>query len=239
MRRLCVLLVFSIITGLILSIGITAAQDGGLPSDGEVPGKPLQYLQQQINELKAQLDEIQLLPGPPGEPGEPGPPGEGAIRVYDSSEPPQFVGILVGIYPTGYKASEIYREVTGSFTVYIPDLGKFIELNRTGEVVTSRFRFEYLYYKVDECDDSQGIYAIPHPWDEVVDSAFISAHLFVTDEGLIWSYYMVGALENVWLESNHSATICDNNPGEFSDAYSLTEVTLPFTLPLVPPLSFQ
>lgn len=168
------------------------------------------------------------------------PPVTGGIKVFDSSEPSQFVGILVGIYPTGYKASEIYREVEGSFTVYIPDLGKFIELNRTGEIITTRFRFEYVYYTDDGCNGTGESYAIPHPWDEVVDSAFISAHRFyIPEEGNTWTYYTVGGQVEVNLESSHDGSSCDNTPTGLVDAFTLTEVTLPFTLPLTPPLSFQ
>jgi hypothetical protein len=37
------------------------AQDVKLTADGKVPGQPFQNLQNQIDELEAQLDAIQLL----------------------------------------------------------------------------------------------------------------------------------------------------------------------------------
>jgi hypothetical protein len=45
-------------------------------------GTPFQELQRQIDQLKTQLQNIQLTPGPPGPAG---PAGEGAIKVYDAS----------------------------------------------------------------------------------------------------------------------------------------------------------
>jgi len=43
--------------------------------DGKAQGQPFQYLQQQINDLKAQIAAIQSTPGPAGPPGPQGPPG--------------------------------------------------------------------------------------------------------------------------------------------------------------------
>ena len=177
---------------------------------------------------------------PPSPQGYDPPPTTWGINVFDSSNPPQFVGILVGIYPAGYKPSAGY-EVGAMFTVYVPEVGKFIELSRGGEVIESRFRLEYVYYKVDGCDSSGGTYAIPEV-DEVVDPAFISAHGFIDPSiGYIWSFYKVGDRQDVWLESRHTGVIgrCDDTPSGLSGAFTLTEVTLPFTIPLVMPLSFQ
>jgi hypothetical protein len=59
---------------------------------GQVPpGTPFQALQEQINQLKIQLQNIQLIPGPPG------PAGEGAIKVYDATN--QYLGIYAGLPP--------------------------------------------------------------------------------------------------------------------------------------------
>ena len=72
MRRCHVLFAFVAIAFLILLSGSAFAQ-------GEsANGQPFQYLQQQINELKAQIEAIQTTPGPPGPQGpqgEQGPPG--------------------------------------------------------------------------------------------------------------------------------------------------------------------
>ena len=48
---------------------IAFAADVTLTSDGKVPGTPFQALQQQIDQLKTQLQNIQLTPGPPGPTG--------------------------------------------------------------------------------------------------------------------------------------------------------------------------
>lgn len=163
------------------------------------------------------------------------------VKVYDSSDPSQFVGILVGIYPAGYKPSAGY-EVGAMFTVYVPEVGKFIELSRGGQVVESRFRLEYVYYSSGGCDSSGGTYAIPE-LDEVVDPAFISAHgFFDTSIGeYIWSFYKVGEQQTAWLESRHTGVIgaCDDSLSGNYDAIPLTQVELPFNLPLQMPLTFQ
>jgi hypothetical protein len=51
-------------------------------------GTPFQELQKQIDQLKIQLENIQLIPGPPG---------AGAIKVYDANN--QFLGIYAGLLP--------------------------------------------------------------------------------------------------------------------------------------------
>lgn len=58
--------------GLILWFPLLA--DAG-SSDGKVPGKPFEYLQQQVDGLQNQIDTIELTPGPPGPQGEVGPIG--------------------------------------------------------------------------------------------------------------------------------------------------------------------
>ena len=54
---------------------ITIAADVSLTSDGKVPGSPFQNLQSQIDQLKIQLQNIQLTPGPQGPQGLVGPAG--------------------------------------------------------------------------------------------------------------------------------------------------------------------
>lgn len=56
---------------------IVFAADVTLTSDGKVPGTPFQALQQQIEQLKTQLQNIQLTPGPQGLPGPTGATGVG------------------------------------------------------------------------------------------------------------------------------------------------------------------
>ena len=56
---------------------IAFAADVTLTSDGKVPGGPFVLLQQQINDLKNQLNSIQLIPGPKGDKGDTGATGVG------------------------------------------------------------------------------------------------------------------------------------------------------------------
>jgi hypothetical protein len=52
-------------------------------------------------------------------------PGLGGVQVYDASEPPQYLGILVGIEPFGYilMGEQNANTTPGSLrTIFIPDL---------------------------------------------------------------------------------------------------------------------
>jgi hypothetical protein len=60
-----------------LWVGVAlATADVSLTNDGKVPGQPFEYLQQQIDQLKMDLENIQLTPGPKGDQGDPGPKGD-------------------------------------------------------------------------------------------------------------------------------------------------------------------
>jgi len=59
---------------------IAFAADVTLTNDGKVPGGPFVLLQQQINDLKIQLDNIQLIPGPQGPVGATGVQGIQGIQ---------------------------------------------------------------------------------------------------------------------------------------------------------------
>jgi hypothetical protein len=172
MRRIQVFFVLAMLSFWILIAGWAYA------GDGKAQGQPFQYLQQQIDELKAQIEAIQSSPGqqgpsgPPGSPGTPGTPGlpglacwdlngngicdyttedtsldgkcdvldckgqsgsTGAIKVYDSTEPPQYLGVLLGhsgwypvLQPSGGTAyGKPYAEV------FIPSLRGTILINMT------------------------------------------------------------------------------------------------------------
>src|SRR4030042_127030 len=60
---------------LVLWVPAAYAADVTLTPDGKVPGTPFQALQQQIDQLKTQLQNIQLTPGPQGPAGPAGPAG--------------------------------------------------------------------------------------------------------------------------------------------------------------------
>jgi hypothetical protein len=97
---------------LVLCIPVIAfAADVSLRKAGVVPGTPFQALQQQIDQLKNQLQNIQLTPGPAG------PAGEGAIKVYDAND--QFLGIYAGLLPG-----------TGALVagIFVPKFNLFIQI---------------------------------------------------------------------------------------------------------------
>ncbi len=69
----CVLLILILFAFMILTMGNSFAKNVNPTSEGKVPGKPFQYLQEQI-------DNIQLTPGPPGPQGPQGEPGPQGIQ---------------------------------------------------------------------------------------------------------------------------------------------------------------
>jgi hypothetical protein len=101
-------------------------------NDGTVPGQPFQALQLQIDDLKQQLEAIELVPGPPGPQGPIGPQGlqgeQGPQGLQGEQGPqgPQGGGIPSGfsilgedeIAPSGYTYSGFTIEANGTETSF-------------------------------------------------------------------------------------------------------------------------
>ena len=96
----CVL--WSVVTTaiLILIMGTAYSGDVKLTTEGNVPGKPFDYLQQQIDDLQQQIDDLQqqintieLTPGPAGPEGPQGHAGPAGADGAQGPASPQ--GLVV------------------------------------------------------------------------------------------------------------------------------------------------
>ena len=72
-----------------------------------------------------------------------GAPGIGAIQVYDSGSPPQYLGLLANMGISG--------DPDEPLTIYTPLLGKFIRINIIGEPFQGGTGSWYLFYKTEDC----------------------------------------------------------------------------------------
>jgi hypothetical protein len=247
---------------------------------GGVPGKPFQNLQNQIDELKAQLDAIQQIPGPPGPPGEtgspgppgepgppgppgepgppgpPGPPGEpGPPGPPGEPGPPgppgegAIVGILASTVPQEISSSPQDLLIQPHITVFVPGLGKFLEMDWSGEDVTDRTRIPFLYFDGSNCTGNifTDLFSEPPPGG----SYFLMDHEYYLyefkDENQIHYFYTMGRYTDpdppVILSRQVRGQPCDNSyeyPSGYSVTfYPLTPGTTNFSFPFQQPLIFE
>ena len=160
------------------------------------------------------------------------------LSVYDGNN--NLIGTLVNVIPRVAGSAEPH------LTVYVPEVEKFIELKLDGTSVSDSFNLDDLWYATTDCDSGipevdKQYYGYPllvelaHPY-------FISSH---TDcDGNI-RFYTVGDWQSgTQLQSRNDCDLISYPDGCAADsppvgAYPLTPVTLPFTLPLTPPISFK
>jgi len=244
-------------------ISSSAFGDVNLTTDGKVPGKPFEYLQQQI-------DNIQLTPGPQGPAGpqgiqgEVGPKGdtgaigpkgdkgdqgsvgpaglqgetgpEGtqgeprAIHVYDSSSPPQYLGVM-----SRFDNSE-------KVTIYIPELNKFMLINLDDGLPHSWYGND-LFYQDEECLSlppylatgefgSYDYFVIPHFGNMSPSSV---------------SFYVVDstspAVERLFLSYSRSGPSdefgCHSWTGNRTSKPLIEVTNFPFNIPVTLPLQFE
>jgi hypothetical protein len=103
MRKVPILVAVMAVSVWLLMITYVSAANVGPASDGQVPGQPFQYLQQQIDALKAQADAIQ--------------PSGGAIKVYDADN--NYLGIYAGLAP---------GNGTTTASIFVPSLKLFVAI---------------------------------------------------------------------------------------------------------------
>ena len=194
----------SAIIGLFVSGFLSTAfpQDMNLTSDGKVPGKPFEYLQQQIVELRNQIANIQLIPGPqgpqgpqgdqgpPGPKGEigspgpegpqgdQGPAGEGILKVYDAN------GVLMGsLYGMDHVIKRVAIQGSHSDIVYIKSLRKFFRFNEEG---TNTYQLDRISYYTpgdfNEYDPQQYPYPPDTQWALCCGYVLGVQHFIVTFE---------------------------------------------------------
>jgi len=197
-----------VLVALILCVPMSAySKKGGNPSD---------TLQQQIDELRLQIEEIQLIPGPPGPQGEQGIQGEqgppGAIDVYDANG--QYLGILVN------------TDNGVNTTFYIPSVYSTLTLNNLeGSVGAIGFTVNLLF----ENDDCTGQPYVP-----------IQMQLMIFVNGS--KFYKASATPPVVNFGYNSYRSTGGDCSVYTDtttSIAAEEVTLPFTLPVALPLGFE
>jgi hypothetical protein len=277
MRRIQVFFTLVVVSFWILLAGWAFA------GDGKAQGQPFQYLQQQIDALKAQIEAIQSTPGPQGPPGPAGPPGSpgtpgaaglpgtacwdldanglcnvstedinndgicdaldckgepGAIKVYDSSVPRQYLGILLGhsgwnpvMYPPGGIAyGNPYAEV------YIPALRNTILINKSGQGPYAIGGFPgappevTAYFADSTCGTT----------DSTAYLDLFVSHIVASrgPDGLRYFLSTTVALEVRIYNSFMRDGICTSVTGD-TNGYEAIEITIPFTLPVTLPLVYE
>lgn len=281
MRKIRVLLAF-------IAIISTGQITGWAFAGGDkAQGQPFQYLQQQIDDLKARIEAIQSTPGPQGppgaqgDPGTPGAPGQnglacwdlngnglcdaatedinkdticaaldcrgqpgstGAIKVYDSSATPQYLGILLGHSawypvlqpPNGTTYGKPYAEI------FIPDLKSSILINKTGlgpysigaspgeppEVV--------VYFADSTCGTTE-----PTPYFDFFASTIVAGYC---PSGL--RYFLPTKTEykvipNYSFLRDGACTAVAHDLGVTYGGVEIQRDTIPFTLPVTLPLVYE
>lgn len=166
--------------------------------------------------------------GPKGDKGDVGPQGPagpqgtvGGIMVYDASEPPQYLGILLG----HSQADTMY----GAVDIFIPSLNKASSINQsTGDVVIHTY-----YYEGEDCTGT----AFTRKTADVIGRACRDNKLYVG----------VGPPIMVDLISHDSSRIppCECVTNQHSESllrfplYEIPEGEIPFELPVTLPLHYE
>jgi hypothetical protein len=216
-----------VLLGLIAVVCWSLIMGNAIAGAGKGPGQ-LEYLQQQIDALKAELAAIQLMPGPEGPQGPPGPAGpagQGAIKVYDANN--QFVGNLVNVEP-----------LSGP-VVYVPAIGKLLAVSEATGEVSDDFRLDHVRYELPNCDKNGNMYqtAWSPGWD--ADYLYIKKHLDAN--GIMRFYKSEPVQPEIGFSSYHAWGSPDClSPGlTLGPGYLLREVQLPLTFPLAIPLRLE
>lgn len=139
MRKLNVIIGFFLLMFLITTLASAASNNQA--SDGKVPGKPFQALQDQVDELETktndlqdQIDTIELIPGPQGPMGPQGPIGlqgpEGlqgpkGDKGEIGPQGPQGIGAIQAFSADG-EFIGILTDLESDSKFFIPSLKKFI-----------------------------------------------------------------------------------------------------------------
>jgi hypothetical protein len=227
MKKIIVLLPIIVIACWVFAIGVIpeVAQGqppGGPPGGPPVPGPPLDYLQQQIDELKVQLDEIQSVPS-------------GGVLVRDDND--QLLGTLVDTENAGdmiWPSTELI--------LFVKDLSLLIAIDEDTGNVASRPLTE-LYYREANCGGEpyamswtpQRYNTIYHSREDdmgpgpAIDMYYYAVPPYSGVDGIqVWSYFTVNPTPH-----------CDEINGYYIMGYRIIEVpgeqidiTLPVALPL-------
>ncbi len=265
----------------------------GFAGDNKAQGQPFQYLQQQIDELTAQIKAIQSTPGPAGlpgpqgqqgppgtqgDPGTPGTPGQnglacwdlngnglcdvstedvntdgicdaldckweqgstgGGIKVYDSSEPRQYLGILLG--HSGWN-SVLQADGTpwaAYAEIFIPILKNTISINKSGmgPYGIGAFPGEPPEVQVYFTDNTCGA-TDPKPYLQVFNSHIVCSR---GPDGLRYFLATKGLPEGVAISSyTFHGTCTQTDIGVSYEAIEINVEDIPFTLPVTLPLVYE
>ena len=197
MRRTCVLLAFIALAFLVLNTGWVFA------ADGKAQGQPFQSLQQQIDQLRAQIETIQLTPSPPAS-------SNSVIRVYDSSETPQYLGIGVG----------------GNLEIFVSELSLFTQIKSDGNLVSLD---SGLLYETNVCSGDAFIpFSYAYTLVKIGEGYYSGVKVAPT----------IRQISSQRLPAGNCVSLSSPVPITSVPAVHLSEEVIPFTLPVVLPLQF-
>jgi len=162
------------------------------------------------------------------------PPTMAGIKGFDSSEPSQFVGLLVSIVPEGYRTQED-RGIPWHFTIFIPSAGKFAELEWYSLEPTQRTTLELIYFDEPGCSGNAYIPDGADPADpyNLLDDYFLYYHIRTK------KFYKRGEMVAVTRQSKLSSGGNCVDETDDNELHLLVEVDMPFNLPLRKPLRFE
>ena len=162
------------------------------------------------------------------------PPVTGGIKVFDSSDPSQFVGRLVSIVPEGYRNQD-GRGVARHMTIFIPSAGKFAELEWNNFEPTERTKLDVFYFDEPGCTGNAYIPDGADPADpyNLLDDYFLYYHIRTK------KFYKRGEGVPVFIESKLYAGGNCVPEADDTNRRLLIEVDMPFNLPLQKPLRFE
>ena len=168
------------------------------------------------------------------------PAANGGIKVNDSSDPPQFVGLLVSTVPQEISSSPQDLLVQPHITVFVPSLGKFLETYWSGEHLTYRTQIPALYFDGPDCsgtaytDRDGGSYVL-------LDNEYYLYEF--KDEFQAHTFYTIsrytGENPPVIQSMKWRVKDCENYVEDLSAYYPLTMVNTTLSFPFQQPLTFE
>ena len=171
------------------------------------------------------------------------------IKVNDSSDPPQFVGILVNTVPQEISGSPQDLLVSPHITVFVPSLGKFLEMRWSGETITGRTLIQALYFDGPNCTGNAYTDRLNQPppigYYLVMDNEY---YLYgFKDENQIHTFYTMSGYTGEdpprILSRQERGQLCEDlftyPPGYSVAFYALTMVNTNLSFPFQQPLTFE
>ena len=174
------------------------------------------------------------------------PPAARGIKVFDGGD--QFVGLLVGIFPTGYTTHDGSKPQ--HYTVFLPSLGKFTMFRAHGTRLwdpdtLSRQNIKTIYYATTDCTGQA--YLVERN-DQLNIGLVVRIDMLYYDKREAgYRVYKVGEVQEPdfplqsiqeWDSDTCLPVVVDTSPVPLT-YLPLHQVTPPFELPLEGPIRFE